>query len=137
MMRISGFMEFCRFNGIDEEKIRSCSPYLKIKCFKDGEYIFQTGDKCDFFYCILKGKVSVKINNSNNKFKDLNKEKLFENEELIEEIKQYQRENTHRLCKYKSNYKLLKSFLPNKIYFLIKNLIKKIAYLQRDEITTI
>lgn len=97
-MRISGFMDFCLFNGIDEETIKSCSPYLTVKNYKSGEYIFKTGDKCDDFYCILKGKVSIRINNFRNKFKEIDKENLIYNEELIEEIRQYQRNNTHRLC---------------------------------------
>jgi hypothetical protein len=44
-------------------------------------------------------KISIKINNFNNKFKDIDKEKIPDNEELIEEIRQYQRDNIHRLCK--------------------------------------
>jgi hypothetical protein len=38
-MRISGFKEFCRFNGIDDETKRSRSPYLILQNYQNGEYI--------------------------------------------------------------------------------------------------
>lgn len=101
-------MDFCKFNKIDEETIRSCTPYLYVEKYNAGEYIFRKNAQSDHFYCILRGKVSIRIPNMNNKYKDVKLENIQENQELLKEFTDFQRANRNRICIF---YKIQKIYI--------------------------
>ncbi len=53
--------KFLRFNYIDHDAIRQASNYIEYVRVEKGKYIFKQGDMSDFFYGIINGKVSIRV----------------------------------------------------------------------------
>jgi CRP-like cAMP-binding protein len=58
-MKFPGFIQFMRFNNIDEETVRQAARYLNIKFIEKGKFLFHQGDISKHFYGIIKGKISI------------------------------------------------------------------------------
>jgi hypothetical protein len=63
--------KFIKYNNIDHDAIRQSSNYIELVKVPKGGYIFKQGDPSDNFYCILRGKVSIR---SQQKIKKLSSE---------------------------------------------------------------
>jgi hypothetical protein len=55
------FKKFIKFNNIGHEAIRKAANYLQYMRIPKGEIIFKQGQQANFFYGIINGKVSIKI----------------------------------------------------------------------------
>ena len=63
MQKIEGFKEFCEFNHISEEFIRSAIPFMKYEKVDKGSFIIEKGETWKKFFCILQGRILVKFRN--------------------------------------------------------------------------
>lgn len=61
MQKIQGFHEFCQFNGISEEVIKSSIPFMKYEQIEKGSYLIKKGEQWTKFYLILRGRILVKF----------------------------------------------------------------------------
>lgn len=52
--------KFLKYNNIDYDAVRQASNYIEYMHVEKGKYIFRQGDKSDFFYGIINGKVSIR-----------------------------------------------------------------------------
>lgn len=71
LLSIRGYKQFLHFNSIKEDIAKLVVPFFKYLNVKNGEYIFHEGDHSKNFYCILKGKISIRKDIENNHFKKL------------------------------------------------------------------
>jgi len=67
-----------------------------LKEFKQGEHVFKEGDNSDYFYCILKGKISIRIEKFNKVFKYIDKEKILKDEDYLENVKNFYKCKSYR-----------------------------------------
>jgi hypothetical protein len=63
LQKIEGFKEFCEFNHLSEEVIRSAIPFMKYEKVDKGSYIIEKGETWKKFFCILRGRILVKFRN--------------------------------------------------------------------------
>ncbi len=71
---MEGFKEYCTFNGITEDVIKSAIPLMKYEKIKEGEYLIKKEEKWTKFYFILRGRITVKFRDDNS---DIKKKNLF------------------------------------------------------------
>jgi hypothetical protein len=69
-------MKFCKINNIKDNTLRNLIPYLTLKKYEKGSYIFKFRQNSNSAYYLIRGKISVKtpkISNepNNNKFSNL------------------------------------------------------------------
>jgi len=66
---LPGFTKFCRFNNVDDSNIdkviqqhydNQATKFLGLIYKKKSEYLFQEGDKSDYFYGVIKGLISIR-----------------------------------------------------------------------------
>lgn len=62
-------------NSITNDCIFNVIPYITVQMFPKNTHIFECGDPSKYFYCILNGKVSIRIPPEEIK-KNLNKKKI-------------------------------------------------------------
>jgi CRP-like cAMP-binding protein len=58
-MKLPGFIQFMRFNNIDEETVKNAARYLGHRYIEKGKFLFHQGDISKHFYGIIKGKISI------------------------------------------------------------------------------
>jgi CRP-like cAMP-binding protein len=58
-MQLPGFIQFMRFNNIDEEVVRATARYLTLQFIEKNKFLFHQGDSSKHFYGIIKGKISI------------------------------------------------------------------------------
>jgi len=56
---VAGFQEIPWFNELKPEYIEKIAAISHLRHFKAGEVFFHEGDKQDFFYVVLEGRVSL------------------------------------------------------------------------------
>lgn len=61
-MSLPGFKKFCDMNYIGSNIIEKAAGQMQLLRVKKGEYIFKEGDKSIFFYGIIRGNVSIRVN---------------------------------------------------------------------------
>ena len=60
---IPGLFRFLKFNCISEKSVEKAAGFMKYEHHQKDTYIFKQGDKCDKFYGIIKGEISIRIKN--------------------------------------------------------------------------
>lgn len=74
------FIQFIVFNEIDDNTLEKMANYVDIKYIKKGQFIYKEGEKLDFFYILIKGKIAfkriVKKKNNDHSYSLIEEEKL-------------------------------------------------------------
>lgn len=58
---LPGFSRFIKHNNLDNDCLLSVVPFIKHIKIKRGFYIFRQGNVSKEFFCVLKGKVSLRV----------------------------------------------------------------------------
>jgi hypothetical protein len=66
-------MKFCRINLIKENNLKNIIPYLTLKKYEKGSYIFKFRENSNAAYYLIKGKISVKTPRISNEIYSYNK----------------------------------------------------------------
>lgn len=53
-------MKFCKINDIKEKHLIKIIPYLTLKKFEKGSYLFKFGEYSNSAYYLIKGKISIR-----------------------------------------------------------------------------
>ena len=70
------FVIFTKYHNIDQQSIVKAAEYFELKYCEKGSYLFHEGDKSNYFYGIMSGRISMRHN-----IEVVNKEKKEKKEE--------------------------------------------------------
>lgn len=62
LMSLPGFKKFCDMNYISPNIIEKAAGQMQLLRVKKGDYIFKEGEKSNYFYGIIRGNVSIRVN---------------------------------------------------------------------------
>ena len=54
------FQKLIKYNSINDESVRTAANYMEYRKINKDKYIFKQGNESDAFYCILRGKISIR-----------------------------------------------------------------------------
>jgi len=60
--QFKGFQNFVKYNGLSEESIHIAASLITHEKIPKEKEIFRQGDKSEYFFCIIRGKVQIKKN---------------------------------------------------------------------------
>jgi hypothetical protein len=76
LKHIPGFSKFMNFYNVDDEAVRlvkrilfifQAASFITHRHFPKGSYVFKQGERSDFFYGIISGKISIREKKKVNK----------------------------------------------------------------------
>ncbi len=56
------FVIFTKYHNIDQQSIVKAAEYFELKYCEKGSYLFHEGDKSNYFYGIMSGRISMRHN---------------------------------------------------------------------------